>query len=313
MAKYCFYCGRELSPGERCHCIEPAAGSTYGSAGSSNQAGCQSAAYSGQTAYAETAGAKTYTSSQPHHAQKSRNGKNNRAAEDFFGKAGNFRNRRFSRVRTLKDQLRTLFPTFIAGFKSNVQYFTKPATKINLESMRVKRPLTFVTILVVSLLAGNLGLMMSLTGAPFMDSIIGLLFGSESTYVFRNHVGAAAILSVLAFLFIMSICLSFYIASRFSNRRPAFRKVMDLVSISLVYLFVIEVFLLITLFMGSRGSISLVLISFLLMGITHLLSFRNSLGLSEDIVFFFLIFVYIFSYILIRILIYLSAKVLILL
>ena len=74
-----------------------------------------------------------------------------------------------------------------------------------------------------------------------------------------------------------------------------------------------ELFVLITILMGSRGSISLLIISLLIMGVTHLLAFRNALGLTEDTVFFFLIFVYIFCYVLFMFLLYLTAQLLLLL
>jgi len=154
-------------------------------------------------------------------------------------------------------------------------------------------------------------LLMSRSGSPLFSNLIAVVFGSGQSLLYTNPFLSFTGLTVLSFLFVMTMGVSFYIASRFSNRKPTFRKVMDLVSISLVYLMIMETFILITILMGSRGSLSLIFVSLLLMGVTHLLSFRNALGLTEDTVFFFLIFVYIFCYILFKFLLYLSAQLIV--
>lgn len=322
MARYCFYCGRELSSGERCHCKEPNGeaahqASAQRDAGSSAGGG---AAYSYQTAAAGAGakagfggsytGTKAQSSSKTRHAKSAWNKNSNKTVQDIFEKAGRM-HKRFSRLRTLRDQVRTLFPNVSVGFTSVIQYVTRPASKIRQESMRVRRPMTFVNVAAFSLLSGLLALLMSRSGSPLFTNLISLVFGPNQELMFSHPVTSFAGLTVLSFLFVMTMGFSFYIAARFSNRKPSFRKVMDLVSISLVYLLIMEVFVLITILMGSRGSLSLILVSLLLMGVTHLLSFRNALGLSEDTVFFFLIFVYLFCYILFKFLLYLAVQMLV--
>ncbi len=308
MARYCFYCGRELTAGERCRCKDTGTGAS--------NAGSGSASY-GSADRTGTTGAASGSNGNPSvkdHSKRKKQGKSSwkrrkeRAAEDFIEKTGRFNARRFMRLKTFADQARTLFPTFAMGFKSIFEYFSRPATKIRQESMKTKRPLTYFHFLFASLLTGVLALLMCRSGAPLFTEIIRFFIGSDIENVYSHPLLSFFAFSFLSFLFIMTMCVTFYIAARFSNRKPTFRKIADLVSISLVYLLVMEIFLLLTILMGSRGSLSLILISLLLMGVTHLLSFRNALGLSEDTVFYFLFFVYIFCYVLFQLFLNLAAR-----
>jgi len=221
--------------------------------------------------------------------------------------------KRFMRLITFRDQVHTLFPNITVSLISGIQYVTRPASKIREESLKVKRPFTYAKIIGFSLVTGLLALLLSRSGATLFTTMISSIFGSSQRLLFSHPVSAYMGLSIFSFLFVMTLGVSFYIASRFSNRKPSFRRIMDIVSISLVYLFIMEIFVMVTVLFGSRGSLSLIFISLILMGVTHLLSFRNALGLSEDTVFFFLIFVYIFCYLLIKLLLSVAAQLLFLL
>ena len=334
MARYCFYCGRSLSAGERCHCKDPSGEGTYqsaepvthtGSSGGGSTYSYQTAgagATTGATASADTAtgtkagfgssaGAKARSATKTRHARASWNRKSS-TFQDYLQKAGRMQQRIF-RLHTFGDQVRTLFPNFSKSFTSGIQFITRPASKIRQESMRAKLPYSIFIIGVFSFLSGLLALLMSRSGSPLFSNLAALAFGSGQSVLFSHPWLSFAGLSVLAFLFIMSMGISFYVAARFSNRKPSFRKIIDLLSISLVYIIILELFIMITIFMGSRGSLSLLFVGLLLMGVTHLLSFRNALGLTEDTVFFFLIFVYIFCYLLLKFLLYLTVQLVVLL
>ena len=343
MARYCFYCGRELSVGERCHCKDPAKEGTYQSSGTadkkeSTKSSGGSTSYSYQTAAAGAAasagtatgagaaagaGSRTNagfgsgaasgqrrTSAKTRHVRTSWNSKNDRSVKGFMDKAAGIQ-RLFSHLRTFRDQVRTLFPNVTKSLASGVQFITRPASKIRQESLRVKLPYSYWNIILFSLLSGLLALLMSRSGSPLFTNLVSLAFGSGQSVLFSHPVISFFGLSILSCLFILTMGASFYVAARFSSRKPSYRKVLDLISISLIYIIIMEVFVLITILMGSRGSMSLLFISLLLMGVTHLLAFRNALGLTEDTVFFFLIFVYIFCYILFKVLLYLAAQLLI--
>lgn len=325
MARYCFYCGRSLSAGERCHCKDPSGEGTSQSADPVNHTGSSgsSSSYSFQAAgagagaagtkagFGSNNGTKARSTTKTRHARASWNRKRS-TFQDYLEKAGRMQ-QRFFRLHTFGDQVRTLFPNFSKTFTSGIQFITRPASKIRQESMRVRLPYSFVTIGVFSILSGLLALLMSRSGSPLFSNIASLAFGSGQSILFSHPWLSFLGLSVLAFLFIMSMGVSFYVAARFSNRKPSFRKIIDLLSISLVYLIILEIFIMLTIFMGSRGSLSLLFVGLLLMGVTHLLSFRNALGLTEDTVFFFLIFVYIFCYLLLKFLLYLTVQLLVML
>jgi hypothetical protein len=259
MAKYCFYCGRELSNGERCQC---------------------------KTSHS-TESARAAASSSPPPAQKSRQKKS---------AAAHVPKKHFWRLKTFRDQARTLFPTFSQAIASGSQYFMRPATKIRQESLRIRRPFAFVNIILFCLLTGLLGFMLSRSGSAFYGEILTVVLGKSRPLIYDYPGYAFAAMSAFTLLLVFILSVSFYVAARFSNRKPTFRKTIDLVSLSLVYPFALELFVLVTILLGSRGSLSLLLVGFLLMGITNFLSFRNALGLSEDAVFFFLMFVYSMGY-----------------
>ncbi len=311
MARYCFYCGRELAAGERCHCKDTGTGTSYASGGTASSGPTGGAGTTAASGPNGNPSVKDHSKRQKK-AKSSWKRKKEKAAEDFIEKTGRFNARRFMRLKTLADQTRTLFPTFAMGFRSIFEYFSRPASKIRQESMKTKRPLTYFHFLFVSLLTGVLALLMCRSGAPLFSEILRFFIGSDIENVYSHPLIAFFVFSFISFLFIMTLCVTFYIAARFSNRKPSFRKIADLVSISLVYLIVMEIFLLLSILTGSRGSLSLILISLLLMGVTHLLSFRNALGLSEDTVFYFLFFVYIFCYVLFRFFLYLIPRVIVL-
>jgi len=326
MARYCFYCGRALTAGERCHCKEPSKEGNYESAGADKKKESTdgSTSYSYQTAGASggfdgrsagfggaSAGAKTRSATRTRHSSgTSWNKKNSSTVQRFMERAGRVQ-KSFFRVRTFLDQIRTMLPNITRSFASGIQYITRPASKIRQESMRVKIPYSYLNIALFSILSGLLALLMSRSGSPLFSNMLTLVFGSHQSFLFSNPLLSFFGLSALSFMFIVTMGASFYIAARFSNRKPTYRKIMDLLSISLVYMTLMELFVLITILIGSRGSMSLLLVSLLLMGVTHLLSFRNALGLTEDTVFFFLIFVYIFCYILFKLLLYMTAQLLI--
>ena len=194
---------------------------------------------------------------------------------------------------------------------TGAQYFIRPASKIRQESLRVSRPFSYLFIVFFALLTGLLGLLMSRSGAPLYTTIVTLILGRGLSLLYAHPYYAFAAITGFSILFVMVLCGAFYVAARFSNRKPTFRKMVDLVSLSLVYPVAMEVFLLITILLGSRGSLSLIIVSILLMSITHLLSFRSALALTEDAVFFFLMFVYISSYLFLSVLLSVGVRILI--
>ena len=334
MAKYCFYCGRELHQAEKCQCRnssgatarEAAAGvgsadynakSTAGQRASSGASGASGAtgAFTG-TASGTSSGSAAGPFSRASSGSGRTKATNSSSAKTGFRKNFSEKFRQFSRgfttpsqsarpmrssrLQTLRDQIRILFPTFSIVWRNISGFFLRPATKIRQESMRPKLRWSIPIILIVSVLSGFLGMLFSRAGSPLFDSVMNLVLGENISLLYIQPVYSMIGFSLLALLFILVMCLSFFIASILSRKKLRFRKVIDLVSISLIYLLIPEIILLITMSLGSRGALSLLFISFESMSICHLISFRTAMSLTEDTIFLFLLFVYSSCYLIFR-------------
>ncbi|MDD4095223.1 MAG: hypothetical protein PHP22_03160 [Oscillospiraceae bacterium] len=283
MAKFCFYCGQELAPGEKCKCRHtngtvPPKEANRRSGGSSAQ---------------QTANSSKTGKSDPASGPKIRQSRKEKSARPSF------------RLRTFTDQLRTLFPTFSSGAMSFAGYLLRPATKIRQESLRAKRPFSIVTIAVFSVMTALLGVVLVYSGSHLFTGMMDSIFGRQAVEFCKNYPAPAFIaMALLALLFIMILTLGFYLTSRFGSRKPTFRKTLDLVSISLVYVQIPEIILLITILLGGRSSISFLFIGLILLGLAQLLAFRNALGLSEDNIFLMILGIYSMTYLIAKFLVF---------
>ena len=280
MARYCFYCGRELSPGERCSCKEPTHAENNG----------------GKPKDRSHTESKAGTSTASH-----------KKARGYSSRAGKIRPRPSVFWKTFLDQLRTLFPTFSVGIRNFFQYFYRPAGKITRESLRSRKRSTIPVLVVAAFLSGAAAFLLLRAGSPLFESAVHMLLGDDITELYSHPWFALLGFILLAGLSLFILITSFYVVIRLSNRKTSYRRVADLVSISMIYLIVMEIFLIVTLLGGSRGSVSLLLISFVLMAAAHFLSFRSALALSEDMVFFVMIASYLVTYTLCRALLSITA------
>ncbi len=283
MAKYCFYCGQELAPGEKCKCRRP----------------------NGTVPPKEERGQSGGTGAQKNR-ESAKAGKNDASFGPKIKRSGKERSSRPGfRLRTFTDQLRTLFPTFSSGAMSFAGYLLRPATKIRQESLRAKRPFSLVTIAVFSVMTALLGVLLVYSGSHLFTGMMDSIFGSEALEFCRNHPAPSFFaLMILTLLFILILTLGFYLTSRIGSRKPTFRKTLDLVSISLVYVQITEIILLITVLLGGRSSISFLFIGLILLGVAQLLAFRNALGLSEDHIFMMILGIYTATYLVAKLMIF---------
>ncbi len=280
MAKYCFYCGQELATGEKCNCRGRKEGST---AGAKSSQSTSSSSRNKQSSKSQSRANTESANSTKNHSSKQRAG-----------------NRPAFRFGTLKDQVRTLFPTLTSGILSGSGYILRPATKIRQESLRTKRPFSIVTIIVFAILSGLLSIVLVQSDSPLFVSMLTVVFGNAVIYLSSQPLASFLLVTVFAGIIIVTLAALFYVVARFNSRRTTFRRTLDLVSISLFYVMLLEAFLLTTVLLGSRGSFSIIFVSIILMGITQMLSFKNALSLSEDSVFLSIIFVYLTTYMAIK-------------
>lgn len=288
MAKFCFYCGQELAPGEKCKCRGKSTRSNSASSSGAN-AGDAGSYGAGASKSSGTRSSSTKQTKSPGSGPKTRNTRSRSSHTSGF------------RLKTLTDQLRTLFPTLSSGAVSGANYILRPATKIRQESLRAKRPLSFVTITFFIFLTALLAILMVDSDSHLFVGMLVSIFGQKAIeYCAEYRVQAFFAIAGVALLFVIVLTTSFYVASRFTNRKPTFRKSFDLVAISFVYAQLMEIVLLVTILLGSKGSFSLIFVSFILMGLAQMLSFRNALGLTEDSIFQMIFFVYSTSYLVIK-------------
>lgn len=280
MAKYCFYCGQELATGEKCNCKGRREGA---STGAKSSQGTNSSS----------------NNKQPSGTQSSSKSKSNRSTNNYKTKQRST-DRPIFRFGTLKDQVRTLFPTLTSGILSGSGYLLRPATKIRQESLRTKRPFSIVTIIVFAILTGLLSIVLVQSDSPLFVSMLTVVFGDAVVYLTSQPLPSFLLVTIFAGIVILTLAALFCVAARFNSRRTTFRRALDLVSISLFYVMVLEAFLLTTVLLGSRGSFSIIFVSVILMGITQMLSFKNALSLSEDSIFLSIIFVYLTAYMAIK-------------
>ena len=167
MAKYCFYCGQELAPGEKCKCRNA------GGTGSTKETKRSRSAPNTQTGGKGDApkSAKTDPSSGP------------RIRKSFKEKAS----RPVFRFRTFSDQLRTLFPTFTSGVMSCAGYILRPAAKIRQESLRARRPFSIVNIAVFCVLTGVLSVLLVYSGSRLFSGMMDSITGETARQYCANH------------------------------------------------------------------------------------------------------------------------------
>lgn len=290
MARYCFYCGRELSPGEKCTCRSENSGTS--SKDSKRQSKDTNSRTDGESGSAK--GGRSRASSGPRiHKERKK-----KAARPAF------------RLRTFTDQLRTIFPTFSSGATSGAGYLLRPATKIRQESLRARRSFSIINIAAFVVTTGLLGVLLVYSGSHLFVGMMNSIFGKEAlNFCLDKPVLACVSLMVLSLAFVFVLSLGFFIASRFGNRKPTFRKTLDLVAVSLVYVQIPELILLVSIILGGRSSIALLFVSLILMGMAQLLAFRSALGLSEDVIFLMIVFVYSSTYLVAKLMIFILVSV----
>jgi len=189
-------------------------------------------------------------------------------------------------------------------------YILRPAAKIRQESLRARRPFSIVNIAVFCVLTGVLSVLLVYSGSRLFSGMMDSIIGETARQYCANHPAIAfGALTGLTLVFVLILTLCFYISSRVGNRKPTFRKTLDLVSVSLIYVQIPEFILLVSILLGGRSSVSFLFISLILIGLAQLLAFRNALGLSEDAIFLMILFAYSFTYLIGKLLLFILLSI----
>ena len=262
MARYCFYCGSELAQGERCQCRQS-----------------QNVANANESKKEDPVKSESKTSEKPPHDTQS--APKNTASESKVPKAKKQKVKRtFS---TLSDQLRTLYPLIGQSILSSSLYLTRPSTKIRQEAVRPKRTATFFVIYIYMILTGLIcSLMLGSTTTMLFRFLLSLLGYSANTWA-QNSFAAFFYFCGVALLWFFILAVSFRICCAIARKKISFRRILDLLSISLNYVIFLEILILFSIrYMGHVGSLTLLISAIAIMILANYLALRNALGLSDD-------------------------------
>jgi len=251
MARYCFYCGSELAQGKRCQCQQS-----------------QSFRKS-EERQSEPASSATETSSE---APPTKN-KSRKTAKKKKNK------RKFS---TLSDQLWTLSPLLGQSILSTALYFSRPSTKIRQEAVRPKRTTTYCSIFAFAVTTGLVSMVLLTSSSNILYKMLTALINLDAYVLTRNKFATFVFFFFAAIFYILILAASFRISCAFARKKIKYRRILDLLAISLIYVVFIEGLLLIFSLFGSAGTISLMAAAACMMVLANYLSLRNALGLSED-------------------------------
>ncbi len=300
--KTCFYCGRELAPGQRCTC-RGKAGSASGGGRETSTAANTSSSYS-----ASSSSAETFSSGASADPDTRKSDKEAAKAEKKAEKAAKKTQKKEKQVWNQDKQPRFTFATFITQVRSTfpsmskllrpvMSYIWHPVSTI--ENRPAVVPINKV-IIVNTLFATLTSLMVlftTFTDSPFLGMLISLIFGK--TDLFSAHpVTAFFVLSAMLWLSVLILSLCFTLTSRLVNRRMTFLRALDTVTISSIYMCFADVLIFLSVLFGTRGAFTLIFVALVIMGICHFVSIRHDLAIKDDSAFNMLTISYLMFYVL---------------
>ncbi|MBP5492178.1 MAG: hypothetical protein J6Y08_04975 [Clostridiales bacterium] len=287
MAKTCFYCGKELAPGERCSCRGPAVGT--------NEQTTQ-ASSSKTEAYSASSSASS-ASSQASSKKESKEEKKARKAKEKADRKSQVWNEDKSGTKFSKfiGKVRSLFPSLSKLVKPVMAYVWHPVESIQNRPQVV--PIKKM-ILINSLFAAFTALMVLFTihtDSPFLGMLISLTFGK--TDLFSDHpVVAFFVMCAIFWLCVLILACCFVLTSRLANRRLSFIRALDTVSMSSIYMCIADALIFVSVLLGTRGAFTLIFVALVIMGIAHYVSLKQDLALSDNATFNMLAVSYLLFY-----------------
>ena len=205
------------------------------------------------------------------------------------------------RASTAKDQISALFPLILQGLLYTGHYFTRPATKIRQESIRLHRHSAIPSIISICCMSGFVCTAMLTEGSStflIFISSVGL-----RTTPFRHHpLFSFFFFSTLIAIWFFIVCISFFIASVIIGKKLKFRRLLDLITIPSIYILAMEILILCTIPFGGSGSLTFFISAIIFLFLGNHTAFRNALSLQDDQAIFFVVFPYLFSTIIFRLL-----------
>ncbi|MBO4495891.1 MAG: hypothetical protein J5752_08565 [Clostridiales bacterium] len=329
MAKTCFYCGKELAPGERCGCRGTSsrvasntngattgkpADSAYGSASAKNYSSNSSASSSSSDSSASSSQKKDAAASKADakaakaaaREQKKRE-KQAQKNKQVWGRAGTSTpdspygtgsgastggRPTFSGFIT---RVRALFPSFSKVMRPVMSYIWHPVTTIQNRSQVVPIGKMVAINTLFATLTSLMVLFTNRTNSPFVGMLISLMFGK--TDLFSAHpITAFFTISAILWFSVMLLACCFMLTSRIVNRKLSLLRALDTVTMSSIYMCFADVLIFFSVLLGTQGSFTLIFVALIVMGIAHFVSLKQDLTLTDNSAFNMLAISYLMFY-----------------
>lgn len=311
MAKTCFYCGKELAPGQRCSCrgTSSSAGTSSGSSGASastNGAASAGAAYDtgSSSGYASAAAHSTtppdYSScsADPNQYRK----KSSKKTKQVWNHAGaassgaGASDCKFSFARFI-DQVRSKFPSISKVMRPVMNYIWHPVSTIQNRPQKVSVPKVLIINSIFAAFTSLMVLFTNRTNSPFLGMLISLLFGKTDLFSAHPFIAFGTI-SVILWFSVLLLAMCFSVTSRFANRKLPYLRALDTVTMSSIYMCFADVLIFFSVLLGTQGAFTLIFVALVIMGITHYVSLKQDLMLTDNAAFNMLAVSYLFFYLL---------------
>lgn len=297
MAKTCFYCGKELAPGERCSCRGPVHGtsdtkSTASSAASTSFTSQEKPSGTTASTTEQAAGpADTQSSAKP---KKEKKEKKTKQVWNQPG-AGTSAASKKPTFTGFITKVRSLFPSFSKGLRPVMSYIWHPVSSIQGRSQVVPIGKMLIINSLFAALTSLMVLFTNYTDSPFLTMLISLAFGK--TDLFSEHpILAFFTTSAILWLCVLILAFCFMLTSRFANRKLSFLRALDTVSMSSIYLCFADVLIFFSVLLGTRGAFTLIFVALVVMGIAHYVSLKQDLALTDNATFNMLAVSYLLFY-----------------
>ena len=298
--KTCFYCGRELAPGQRCNCRRKA-GSSSGGKEEASSTGNTSASYSASSTTSESfsSGSVGNTNASDKESFKAEK-KTEKAAKKSQKKEKQVWNQdkkpKFT-FATFITQVRSTFPSVSKLMRPVMSYIWHPVSTIENRPAVVPVKKVVIVNTLFATLTSLMVLFTTFSDSPFLGMLISLIFGK--TDLFTAHPFTAfCVLSAMLWLSVLILSFCFTLTSRLVNRRMTFLRALDTVTISSIFMCFADVLIFLSVLLGTRGAFTLIFVALVIMGICHFVSIRHDLAIKDDSAFNMLAVSYLMFYVL---------------
>ena len=289
MAKTCFYCGKELAAGQRCSCR----GSSSAGKGSADTSSASASSNAG-TSSGASATPPDYSSCSADPNQYTKKAKKTRQVWNRADSASGNSQCRFS-FASFIDQVRSRFPSLSKLLRPVMNYIWHPVSTIQNRSQVVSIPKILIINTIFAAFTSLMVIFTYQSNSPFLGMLLSLMFGKTDLFSDHPLIAFGTVFAVLwACVIILAAC--FVVLSRFANRKLPFLRALDTVSMSSIYMCFTDILIFFSVLIGTQGAFTLIFVALVVMGITHYVSLKNDLMLTDNATFNMLAVSYLLFY-----------------